>query len=395
VTTIMATVAPPVDFFRLDEQLTPAERDVRDRVRRFCDTEVLPIAQDYWERAEFPVEIVPKLAALSISGGTISGYGCPGMSTIAYGLVLQELSRADGSLATFFGVQSSLAMNAIYYCGSEEQRRHWLPSMARLQTLGAFGLTEPEVGSDAANLRTTAVLDGESYILNGRKRWIGNATICDIAVIWAKTDDGQVNGFIVPRDTPGYEAHDITHKISKRAVWQGEISLVNCRIPAENRLTGVPGFKGTATTLMHARLGVTWGALGQAMSCYEIALKHALERSQFDRPIAGFQLVQRKLVEMLNKVTLMQLSCIHLSRLRDAGDMTPAMVSLAKMNNSHMAREVARDARDILGGNGILGDLHVMRHLCDLEATYTYEGTYDINLLVVGREITGISAFGS
>lgn len=387
------SVPPTVDFYRLDAQLTAEERDVRDRVRAFCDAEVLPIAQEYWERAEFPYQLLPGLARLRISGGTIEGYGCPGLSSIGYGLALQELSRADGSLATFFGVQSSLAMNAIYYCGTEEQRQQWLPPMARLEALGAFGLTEPDVGSDAGNLRTTATRDGDGYVLNGRKRWIGNGAGCDVAVIWARTEDDKVNGFLVPRGTPGYEAAPIQHKIAKRAIWQADITLTNCRVPAENRLSLLSGFRGAATTLMHARLGVAWGALGQALSCYEIALEYARGREQFGQPLAGFQLVQSKLVEMLNKITLMQLACLHLSRLRDAGEITTPMVSLAKMNNAQMAREIARDARDILGGNGILGTNHVMRHLCDLEATYTYEGTHDINMLVVGREITGIAAF--
>ncbi|MDQ2764405.1 MAG: acyl-CoA dehydrogenase family protein [Pseudomonadota bacterium] len=373
--------------------MTAGERETRDRVRAFCQAEVLPVAQSYWERAEFPFELVPKLAALRIAGGSIEGYDCPGMSSTAYGLVLQELARADGSLSTFMGVQSSLAMNAIYYCGTEEQRRRWLPGMASMQTLGAFGLTEPEVGSDAGNLLTTATQVGDGYILNGQKRWIGNGTICDLAVIWARTEDGKVNGFVVPRDTPGYEATVIVDKLSKRSVWQADIELHDCRVPEENRLAGVAGFRGTATTLMHARLGVAWTALGQAISCFEIALNYAREREQFGRPIAGFQLVQEKLVRMLNQISLMQLSCLHLSRLRDQGEISTPMVAMAKMNNSEMARGIVRDARDILGGSGILGEYHIMRHLCDLESTYTYEGTYDINLLIVGREITGISAF--
>ena len=376
----------------LDNQLTRSEIEVRDRVRAFCDSEVLPIAQEHWEQADFPFDLVPRIASLHIAGGTITGYGCPGLSSIGYGLALQELARADGSLATFMGVQSSLAMNAIYYCGNEDQRTRWLPSMARLETVGAFALTEPDVGSDAANLLTTAARDGGDYVLNGAKRWIGNASICDVAVVWARTEDGKVNGFLVPGSTPGYETRVIEHKMSKRAVWQADVVLRDCRIPAENRLDGMEGFRGTATTLMHARLGVAWGALGQALACYEIALEYARRRQQFGRPIAAFQLVQQKLAGMLNKITLMQLSCVHLSRVRDEGELTTPMVSLAKMNASEMAREVARDARDILGGNGILGEYHIMRHMADLEATYTYEGTHDINMLVVGGD-TGLSAF--
>lgn len=391
----VTTAAGPssLDFYLLDEQLTPQEREVRDRVARFAEREIVPIADEYWARAEFPFELVPKMRDLGIMGGSIEGYGCPGLSSVAYGLALQELSRADGSVATFLSVQSSLAMNAIYYCGTEEQRRRWLPPMARLEVLGAFALTEPEAGSDASSLSTTATRDGDSYVLNGHKRWIGNATICDIAVVWARTEDGQVNGFIVPRDTEGYHAQLITGKLSNRSIWQGEITFVNCRIPAENRLSGLPGFRGTATTLTHARLGVTWGALGSAMACYDIALSYARSRVQFGRPLAGFQLVQEKLVRMLNGITLAQLACLQLSRLRDGGQLTAAMVSLAKMNHSAMARQAAADARDILGGNGILLEYKVMRHMADLEAVYTYEGTHDVNMLVVGREITGLNAF--
>lgn len=388
----VSITAPATDFFHLEDQLTPAERDIRDRVRLFAEQDLLPIAQEYWDRAEVPLQLLPGLARLGIIGGTIEGYGCPGISTAAYGLALQELSRADSSFATFVGVQSSLAMNAIYYCGTEEQRQRWLPSMARLETLGAFGLTEPEAGSDAAHLQTTAVRDGDSYVLNGRKRWIGNATLCDICIIWARTEDGKVNGFVVPREAPGYQAEVMTGKLAKRSIWQATVELTDCRIPAENRLAGRSGFGGTATTLMHARLGVCWGAVGSAIACYEIALEYARERTQFGRPLAGFQLVQQKLVQMLNGISLAQLANLHVSRVRDAGNLTPAMASMLKMNNSAMARAVALHARDILGGIGILGENHVMRHLCDLEAVYTYEGTHDINMLVVGREITGLSA---
>lgn len=390
---IVLTSTPGLDFYHLDETLTPEERDVRDRVRLFAERDLLPIAQDYWDRAEMPLDLLPGLARLGILGGSIEGYGCPGISTAAYGLALQELCRVDSSFATFVGVQSSLAMNAIYYCGTEEQRQRWLPPMARLETLGAFALTEPEAGSDAAHLRTTAVRDGNAYILNGQKRWIGNATLCDFCIVWARTEDGKVNGFVVLRDTRGYSAEVITGKMAKRSIWQGTIDLADCRIPAENRLAGMSGFGGTATTLMHARLGVCWEALGSAIACYEIALAYAKEREQFGRPLAGFQLVQQKLVQMLNAISLAQLATLHVSRLRDSGSLTPAMASMLKMNNSAMAREVALHARDILGGNGILGENHVMRHLCDLEAVYSYEGTHDINMLVVGREITGLSAF--
>ena len=387
------TSIPTLDFFRLDDQLRPEERAVRDRVRSFAEEKIIPFAAESWEREELPAGLVTGLAGLGIVGGTIAGYGCPGLSSVAYGLALQELARADGSVATFMGVHSSLAMGAIYYAGSEEQRRRWLPDMAALRTLGAFALTEPEGGSDAASLTTTAVQDGDSYVLNGRKRWIGLATGCDIAVVWARTEDGQINGFVVPRDTPGYDARKIEGKISLRAIHQADLRLVDVRVPAANRLIGMPGFRGTSEVLTHSRFGVTWGALGHALACYDAAVTYARSRVQFGRPLAANQLVQRKLVLMVNNISLMQLACLQLSRLRDEGTMTPAMVSLVKMNNSVMAREVARDARDLLGGNGILNQYDVMRHLDDLEAVYTYEGTHDINMLIVGRELTGISAF--
>ncbi|HZS93727.1 MAG TPA: acyl-CoA dehydrogenase family protein [Chloroflexota bacterium] len=386
-------VVPSLDFFRLDERLTAEEHAVRERVREFAESRVIAIAPAAWDAAELPTEIVDGLAELGIVGGTIQGYGCPGLSSAAYGLALQELARTDGSVATFMGVHSSLAMGAVYYCGTEEQRRRWLPDMAALRTLGAFALTEPEAGSDAASLQTSAVRDGDSYVINGRKRWIGLGASCDIAVIWARTEDGQINGFVVPRETPGYDARKIEGKISLRAIHQADIFLTNVRVPAENRLEGFPGFRGTTEVLMHSRFGIAWGALGHALACYDAALTYARSRVQFGRPLASFQLVQEKLVQMLNRISLMQLACLHLSALRDEGAMTTAIVSLVKMNNTAMARETARDARDILGGNGILNEYDVMRHLDDLEAVYTYEGTHDINMLIVGREITGISAF--
>lgn len=382
----------PVDYLHLHTLLTPEEQAVRDRVRAFVDAEVIPVAQGYWERAQVPFDLIPGLAGLGICGGTIRDYDCPGLSTVGYGLALQELARGDGSLGTFLGVQSSLAMYAIYYCGTEEQRLRYLPPMSRFELLGAFGLTEPGHGSDASGLETSARQEGAEFVLNGRKRWIGNASICDIAVIWARLENGRVAGFIVPRETPGYSARVIEHKLSQRAIWQADVTLDNVRVPAENLLSRKIGFGTTTLVLTHARLGVVWGSLGHAMACYEIALAYARERRQFGRPIASFQLVQRKLVDMLNEITKAQLLTLQLSWMRDEGTITPGQVSLGKMNNAEMARHCALDAREILGGNGILGEYQVMRHLCDLEAGVTYEGTHDINTLIVGREITGINA---
>ncbi|HEX6288281.1 MAG TPA: acyl-CoA dehydrogenase family protein [Herpetosiphonaceae bacterium] len=382
------------DFYLLDELLTEAERDIRDRVRTFCDEEVTPIINPYWERGEFPFELIPKLAQLNIAGGPIKGYGCPGMSSVAAGLIGMELSRGDGSVCTFFGVTSGLAMSSIYYCGSEEQRQRWLPAMARLEKIGAFGLTEPWIGSDASHLQTRATRVGDRYVLNGAKRWIGNATFADVTVIWARNDEtGQVNGFLVEKDTPGFEAKVIEGKIAKRAVLNADITLKNCEVPESNRLANAHSFKDTAHVLMNTRYGVAWEAVGHSLAAFEIARDYAIRRQQFGRPIASFQMIQQKLVHMLGEVTAMQLMCWRLSRLRDEDKLTEGMASLAKQRNAARAREVVALGREILGGNGILLENHMARHFADMEAVYTYEGSNEINTLVVGREITGIQAF--
>ena len=381
------------DFYRIDDLLGDGEREVRDRVRAFCDKEVIPIINDYWERAEFPFELVPKLAALNVAGGTIKGYGCPGLSTVATGLVGMELGRADGSICTFFGVHSGLAMTSIALLGSEEQKRRWLPPMARMEKLGAFGLTEPEHGSDAVALETRARRDGDHWVLDGSKRWIGNASFADLVVVWARDDDGKVGGFIVERGTPGYAASVMSGKTAKRAVWQAEITLDGVRVPAANRLAHSRGFGDTARVLTATRSGVAWEAAGHALAAYEAALTYAKERVQFGKPIANFQLVESKLANMLAEITNMQLMCLRLSQLLSQGKMTGGMASLAKMNNAKKARQVCSDARDILGGNGILLEYHVARHYSDMEAVYTYEGTDTVQTLIVGREITGLNAF--
>jgi glutaryl-CoA dehydrogenase len=385
----------PTDFYRIDELLTAQEREVRDRVRAFCDKEVLPIINDYWERAEFPFELVPKLAELRLAGGTIEGYGCPGLSTVAAGLVGMELARADGSVCTFFGVHSGLAMGSIALLGSEEQKRRWLPAMARMEQLGAFGLTEPEHGSDAVALETTARRDGDAYVLDGAKRWIGNASFADLVIVWARDDAGKVGGFVVEKGSPGMAASVMTGKTAKRAVWQAEVTLDGVRVPAANRLAGAGGFADTARVLRATRYGVAWEAVGHAQAAYEAALAHVQEREQFGTPLASFQLVQARLARMLAELTSMQLLTLRLSQLAAEGQMTDGMASLAKMNNAAKARQVVADARDILGGNGILLENHVARHHADMEAVYTYEGTDAIQSLIVGREITGESAFTS
>jgi glutaryl-CoA dehydrogenase len=381
------------DFYLVDELLTEEERSIRDKVRAFCDKEVLPIINDYWERAEVPFELIPKLGALQVAGGSIKGYGCPGMSPIAAGLVLQELSRADASLCVVFGATSSLAMTSIARLGSEEQKQRWLPAMARLEKQGSFALTEPTHGSDAVGLETRAHRDGNDYVLNGVKRWIGGASYSDVTIVWARDDEGNVGGFLVEKGTPGFEARVMTCKVGERASWQAEITLTNVRVPRENRLAFSRSFKDAARVLTETRSGIAWQALGHAMAAYEIALSYTQERIQFGKPLASFQIIQNKLASMLANVTSMQLLCLRLGQLQAEGKMTDAMASLAKMNNARLAREVVGEAREMLGGNGILLDYHIARHHADIEAVFTYEGTDTIQSLIVGRDLTGRSAF--
>lgn len=388
----MPTPQVASDLYLVDDLLTDEDKELRGRVRAFCDAEVLPVIGDYWERAEFPFELVPKLAGLGIAGGTISGHGCPGMTAVQAGLVAMELTRADGSLGTFYGIQTFLAMQSIALLGSEEQRERWLPRMAQLELVGAFGLTEPEHGSDAVALETSARRDGDHYVLDGRKKWIGNASIADLVLIWARGEDGQVGGYVVEKGTPGFSAEVMTGKTALRAVWQAEIELEGVRVPAENRLPGCTRFSDVSTVLDRTRYTVAWRALGIGLAAYELALAHALQREQFGKPIAGYQLVQEKLARMLAEVTSMQLLSLRLSQLADQGRMTAAMASMAKMNNAAKARTIVADARDILGGDGILLQHHVARHHADIEAIFTFEGTDSIQALIVGRHITGLSA---
>ena len=387
------------DYYLIDELLTDEEREVRDKVRAFSDREVIPIINEYWEKAEFPFELVPKLAELNIAGGPIEGYGCPGMSHVAAGLCAIELSRGDGSFNTFYGVHSGLAMGTIDICGSEEQKEKWLPAMAKLEKIGAWGLTEPDHGSDSVMLETTARRDGDEWVINGKKRWIGNASFADIVIIWARdVEDGQVKGFVLEKDEngempEGYSTEIIKGKMGKRAVWQPDIYLEDVRTPAENKLEGANSFKDTNKVLTATRGGVAWEAIGHAIASYEAAVQYAKERVQFGKPIASFQLIQNKLANMLAEITNMQLMVYRLSQLQEKGKMTGPMASLAKMNNAKKSKQVCADARDIMGGNGVLLEYHVARHLSDMEIVYTYEGTDTIQSLIVGRDITGISAF--
>jgi glutaryl-CoA dehydrogenase len=382
------------DPYLIDAALTDAERALRDRVRAFGDEHVLPIINDHWERAEFPFSVIEPLAALGIAGTTIEGYGCPGMSRRAAGIVARELARTDGSINTFFGVHSGLAMGAIGLLGSEEQKQRWLPPMARLERIGAFALTEPDHGSDSVSLETSARREGDEWVLDGRKRWIGNASFADVVIVWARDEAGDVGGFLVEKGTPGFDPSTVIGgKIGKRAVWQAEISLEGVRIPAGARLAESRSFRDAGRVLDGTRGGAAWECVGHAMAAMATAVRYAGERVQFGRAIAGFQLVQAKLATMASELTAMQLYCLRMAELQEAGELTGPMASLAKLHNVRKAKLICSEARDILGGNGLLLENDVARHLTDMEIVDTYEGTDSIQSLIVGRALTGVSAF--
>lgn len=387
------------DFYLVDETLGEQERSIVPLVRSFVDERVLPVINDYWERAEFPWELLPDLARLGIAGGAIHGHGSPGLTRLGAGIVAREISRGDGSLNTFFAVHSGLAMGSVDMLGSEEQKARWLPAMARLERIGAFALTEPNHGSDSVALETTARRQGDHYVLNGSKRWIGNAHFADLVILWARDEaDGDVKGFVVEKNADGshpdgYHSTVITGKIGKRAIPQSDLRLVELRVPVENRLANAESFRDVARVLATTRSGAAWESLGHATAAYEIALRYAQERQQFGRPIASFQLVQNRLANILSELTAMTLMCHRLAQLADAGKLTSAMASLAKMHAAQKGRWICAEARDILGGNGLLLENHVARHIGDMEVVHTYEGTDSIQSLLVGREITGISAF--
>jgi glutaryl-CoA dehydrogenase len=387
------------DFYGLDALLSEEELAIRDRVRRWCDTEVSPIAADYWERAEFPVGLLPGYAALGIAGGSLVGDGCPGLSYLAEGMIAAELARGDGSIATLNAVHSGLAMTTIGMLGSPEQRAQYLPRMAACEVLGAFALTEPNHGSDVVALETRAHRDGDEWVLTGEKRWIGNGTVAGIVVVWARDDDGNVGAFVVEHPSgadnplPGYHARRIVGKAANRGVWQAQIRLDGVRIPLGARLAKANSWEDTNAVLAKSRQTVAWEALGHAIAAYEAALAYSLRRQQFGRPLARFQLIQDKLSHMLSDITSMQLVCTRMSQLQADGKVFIEHAALAKLNTGDGARRVCAMARDILGGNGILLDHHVARHHADIEAVYTYEGTDSIQSLIVGRAITGINAF--
>ena len=388
---------PPIDgdFYDYDLKLNQKHRDIQMKVRSFMENEVEPIANKYWNKAEFPFEIIPKLAELNICGVAYKGYGCPNLPFIMEGIIAEEIARVDVSISTFFGVHSGLAMGSIYLCGSEEQKQEWLPKMQKLETIGAFGLTEPNVGSAVAGgMETTCRIDGDEWVLNGQKKWIGNATFSDITIIWARDEaSNQVKGFIVKTDNPGYKAEKMEDKMALRTVQNAIITLTDCRVPESDRLQNANSFKDTARVLRMTRAGVAWQAVGCARGAYESALKYTKKREQFGKPIARFQLVQNHLVEMLSNLTAMKAMVYRLSELQDQGLLTDEHASLAKVFCTMRTRDVVSRAREVLGGNGILLEYDVARFVADAEAIYSYEGTKEINSLIVGRAITGYSAF--
>ncbi|MBL0741641.1 acyl-CoA dehydrogenase family protein [Chryseolinea lacunae] len=383
------------DFYDLHELLTPEEKAIVLQVREFMQREIRPIVNQFWLKDEFPHQIIPEMAKLNICGLTYQGYGCPGRSALLEGFLAMEMARVDCSISTFFGVQSGLAMGAIYYCGSEEQKQKWLPRMQRMELIGAFGLTEPEVGSGAAGgLTCTCKREGDKWIINGQKKWIGNATFADVIIIWARDlDDGNVKGFIVQKDSPGFKAEKIKGKMALRIVQNALITMTNCEVSEENRLQEANGFKDTAKVLRMTRAGVAWQAVGCGRGAYESALRYTNERKQFGRTISSFQMVQDLLVMMLSNLTAMQTMVCRLSQLQDNGKLTDEHASLAKVFCTLRTRDIVSHARELFGGNGILIENDIARFVADAEAIYSYEGTKEINTLIVGRAITGQSAF--
>ena len=389
------TSAPDSDFYSLELLLDPAGRQKLQQVREFMEKEIEPVINRHWTREEFPRDLIPAIGQLEIVGLAYDGYGCAGGGNLLDGMVAMELARVDSSMATFFGVHSGLAMGSIYLCGSEEQKQRWLPAMARLEKIGAFGLTEPEVGSGASRgLTTTARRDGDEWVLNGQKKWIGNATFADYVVIWARdVEDDQVKGFVVEQPTPGFSTTKMRDKIALRVVQNAYITMEDARVPEANRLQNANSFRDTAAVLRLTRAGVAWMAVGCGRGAYEHALAYAKERQQFGRPIAGFQLVQDQLVRMLANVTSSACLCVRLAQLQEAGTADDQHSALAKAFCTVRMRETVGLARELLGGNGILLEYHVGRFVADAEAIYSYEGTREMNTLIVGRAITGTGAF--
>jgi glutaryl-CoA dehydrogenase len=380
------------DVLAIDALLSDEERATRDRVRRFVDDRIRPDIGDWFDRAHFPVELVPELGRLGVLGMNLKGYGCPGRTSVEYGLAALELEAGDSGIRTFVSVQGSLAMGSIHRWGSEDQKQEWLPRMARGEVIGSFGLTEPEAGSDPSGMTTFARRDGDDWVLTGAKRWIGLASVAQLSIVWAQTDDG-VRGFIVPTDASGFHVKLLEPKGSLRASIQTELHFDDVRLPASALLPGARGLRGPFSVLNEARYGIAWGAMGAARDSYEAALRYALTREQFDRPIAAFQLTQQKLVDMVVELQKGALLALHLGRLKDAGTLDPVQISLGKLSNVREAIAIAREARTILGGNGVLLEHSPMRHAANLESVRTYEGTDEVHTLILGQHLTGISAF--
>ena len=383
-----------VDYYGIDDLLTEEQRMMRDAVRDWVEAKFLPVVSQHHRDGTFPMELAKDLGEMGVFGATLTGYGCAGLDHVAYGLIMQELERGDSGLRSFASVQSGLVMYPIHSYGSDAQKDRWLPRLQSGEALGCFGLTEPDNGSDPGSMKTRAVKKGNEYVLNGTKLWITNGSVADVAVVWAKGDDGEIGGYLVEKGTPGYSTLDIHGKFSMRASITSELAFADCRIPLENKLPGVKGLKGPLSCLSQARYGIAWGAIGAAMSCYDWALQYSQQRIQFNKPIGSFQLVQQKLVWMITEITKAQLLCWRLGQLKDEGRARPQQISMAKMNNVQMALDGARLARDILGAAGIVDEHPIIRHMMNLETVNTYEGTHDIHTLIVGRDITGLDAFG-
>jgi glutaryl-CoA dehydrogenase len=381
-----------IDFYRVDDLLNEEERLVRSTIGRFVDERFLPAVAEHYERGTFPLELVPELARLGVFGMHLQGYGAAGLSNVMYGLACQELERGDSGLRSFVSVQGSLCMFPIHRYGSEEQKQRWLPFMARGEVIGCFGLTEPEFGSNPAGMATRARRDGDDWVISGTKRWITNGNVAHLAIVWARTEQG-IRGFLIETGTRGFQAREIHHKLSMRASVTSELILDEVRVPARDELPGAQGLKAPLSCLNEARYGITWGVLGAAIACYRSALEYAKARVQFDKPIAGYQLTQEKLVNMLTEITKGQLLALQLGRLKDQGKASATQISMAKLNNVREALRIAREARTILGANGISLEYPVMRHMNNLETVLTYEGTSEIHMLAIGEEITGYSAF--
>ena len=386
------------DLYRIDDLLSADERAVRDTIARFIDKEYLPIVGHHFRNGTFPVELISKLADLGVFGATLTGYGCAGLSNVAYGLILQELERGDSGLRSFASVQSSLCMFPIHAFGNEEQKQRFLPGMAQGKIIGCFGLTEPDYGSDPGGMVTRAKKQGDHYVLNGSKMWITNGTIADVAIVWAKVDDGgseSIRGFLVEKGMPGFVAKEIPGKFSLRASYTAELSFSDVRVPAANMMPGVQGLRGPLSCLNKARMGIAFAVMGAAVACFEGAREYSLERKTFNKPIAGFQLTQEKLADMLQEIVKGQLLALRLARLADEGKPSPEQVSLCKRNNVKVALDIARVARGIYGANGITDEYPPVRHMLNLESVYTYEGTHEVHTLILGKAITGINAFGN